>query len=109
MKKQFVFAITLVLLCASAFNLTLPVSAAEAIKEITVHGNLKRTVEAGGWVVATADQKYLILNWQKFKDQPWFTEGSEVEATGEVKAGVITTAMEGTPFEASSMRPFAQS
>jgi hypothetical protein len=109
MKKRFLFAIRLVLLCAFVFNPSLPnARATEAVKEITVHGTLKRTVESGGWIVVTAGKKYLILNFKKFEHQPWFIEGKEVEVTGKVKS-VVTTYMEGTPFEASSMRPFKQS
>jgi len=103
MKNRFLFAISMALLCAFVFNAN--TRAAVRAKEITVHGTLKPTVESGGWVVVTANKKYLILNFQKFKDQPWFTEGTEVEVTGKVKS-VMTTFMEGTPFEASSMRPF---
>ncbi|MCU1264174.1 MAG: hypothetical protein JWM21_492 [Acidobacteria bacterium] len=74
--------------------------------EITIRGKLKRTVEAGGWVVVSDKDKYLILNAKKFASEGWFTEGTEVEAAGEIKTGVVTIFMEGTPFEARSMRPF---
>ena len=106
MQRRFLISITLILLCSAAFNLSLlNLRAAETAKEITVHGTLKKTVEAGGWVVVTADKKYLILNFKKFQDQPWFTEGKQVEVTGKVKS-VMTTFMEGIPFEARLMRPF---
>jgi len=98
---------TLILLTALALSAFLAVST--FAKEITVRGKLKKTVESGGWVVVTDKQKYLILNSQSFSKEPWFTEGTEVEATGEVKTGVMTIYMEGTPFEARSMRPFEQS
>ena len=78
-------------------------------KEITIQGRLQRTVEAGGWVISSGNQKYLVLNAQRFQNEKWFTEGNEVEAVGEAKPDVITTQMEGTPFEARTMRPFAQS
>ena len=78
-------------------------------KEVTVQGRLQRTVEPGGWVIAASGQKYLILNAQQFQNEKWFAEGIEVEAVGEAKPDVITTQMEGTPFEVRTMRPFAQS
>ncbi len=77
-------------------------------EEITVRGRLQRTVEAGGWVIVSGDQKYLILNARRFQNEKWFVQGTEVEAVGEMKPDVMTTFMEGTPFEARTMRPFAQ-
>jgi uncharacterized protein YggE len=78
-------------------------------KEITVSGRLQKTVEAGGWVIATAKQKYLVLNAQRFQNEKWFAPGNEVEAVGEIKSDVMTTYMEGTPFEVRTMRPLAES
>lgn len=78
-------------------------------KEITVRGRLQRTVEAGGWVIVSGNQKYLVLNAQRFQSENWFTESSEVEALGETKPDVMTTYQEGTPFEVRTMRPFVQS
>ena len=75
-------------------------------KEMTVRGRLQRTVEAGGWVIAAGNQKYLILNAQRFQNEKWFAEANEVEAVGETK-DVMTTFMEGTPFEVRTMRPLA--
>ena len=77
-------------------------------KELTVQGRLQRTVEPGGWVITAGNQKYLILNSQRFQNEKSFAEGSEVESSGETKPDVITTYMEGTPFEARTMRPLAQ-
>jgi len=77
-------------------------------KEINVRGRLQRTVEAGGWVIVSGDQKYLLLNAKRFQNEKWFVEAAEVEAAGETKSDVMTTFMEGTPFEARTMRPFAQ-
>jgi uncharacterized protein YggE len=77
-------------------------------KEITVRGRLQRTVEAGGWVIVSGNQKYLILNAQRFQNEKWFAETNEVEAVGETKSDVMTTYMEGTPFEVRTMRPFEQ-
>jgi uncharacterized protein YggE len=77
-------------------------------KEITVRGRLQKTVEAGGWVVVSGNQKYLILNAQRFQNEKWFAEASEVEAVGETKSDVMTTFMEGTPFEVRTMRPLAE-
>jgi len=78
-------------------------------KEITTQGRLQRTVEPGGWVIDTGDQKYLILNSQRFQSEKWFVEGNEVEASGDTKPDAVTTYMEGTPFEARTMRSLAQS
>jgi uncharacterized protein YggE len=78
-------------------------------KEITVRGRLQRTVEAGGWVIVAGNQKYLILNPQRFQSEKWFAESNEVEAVGETKNDVMTTYMEGTPFEVRTMRPLAES
>lgn len=76
-------------------------------KEITVRGKLQKTVEAGGWLVVASDAKYLILNAKDFQSHAWFKESTNVEAVGETK-DVMTTFMEGTPFEAKSMRPVDQ-
>jgi uncharacterized protein YggE len=76
--------------------------------EITVRGRLQRTVEAGGWLIVSGNQKFLILNSQRFQNEKWFTEAHEVEALGETKSDVMTTYMEGTPFEVRTMRPLAE-
>jgi uncharacterized protein YggE len=76
-------------------------------KEITVRGKLQKTVEAGGWLIAGGDAKYLILNAKNFQGNAWFKESTSVEAVGETK-DVMTTYMEGTPFEARSMQPIDQ-
>lgn len=73
--------------------------------EVTVRGRLGKTVEAGGWLILTNAEKYLILNPQQFKNETWFRESTEVEATGEVKKDAVTIYQEGIPFEVSSMRP----
>lgn len=78
-------------------------------KDITVRGRLQRTVEPGGWVISSGNQKYLILNAQRFQNENWFAEAREVEAIGETKPDVVTTFMEGTPFEVRTMRPLASS
>jgi len=77
-------------------------------KEMTVQGRLQKTVEPGGWIIAAGDQKYLILNSRQFLNEKWFAEGNEVESSGETKTDVMTTYMEGTPFEVRTMRPLAQ-
>jgi uncharacterized protein len=74
-------------------------------RELTVRGRIGKTVEAGGWLILTDAQKYLILNPQRFESESWFREGAPVEATGETKPDVITTYQEGVPFEVRSMRP----
>jgi len=76
-------------------------------KEITVRGKLQKTVEAGGWLIVANDAKYLILNSKNFQNQSWFKESTHVEAVGETK-DVMTTFMEGTPFEAKSITPLEQ-
>jgi len=88
-------------------TLVLLLSVQALAKEITVRGRLQRTVEAGGWVISSNEQKYLILNAKRFQKEKWFVEAAEVEAIGETK-DVMTTHMEGTPFEARTMRPVAQ-
>ena len=75
--------------------------------EMAVRGRLQKTVEAGGWLIVSNNQKYLILNAQRFQNEKWFAEGNEVEAVGEAKSGVVTIYMEGTPFEVRTMRPLA--
>jgi len=76
-------------------------------KEITVRGKLQKTTEAGGWLIVSGDTKYLILNPRSFQSNAWFKESTNVEAVGEVKE-VMTTFMEGTPFEVRTMQPTDQ-
>lgn len=77
-------------------------------KEVTIRGRLHRTVEAGGWVIATGNQEYLLINARSFQNESWFAEGNEVEAVGETRTDVMTTQMQGTPFEARSLGAVAQ-
>lgn len=90
----------------SVFALVVLCTAQAFAREITVRGRLAKTVEAGGWVIRTDAQKYLILNAQAFKNESWFREGTNVEANGETKTDAITIYMEGIPFEVRAMRPF---
>ncbi|HET6669796.1 MAG TPA: SIMPL domain-containing protein [Pyrinomonadaceae bacterium] len=85
-----------------------PIIAGPSAVEIdkTVRGRLQRTVEAGGWLVVENNQKFLLLNAQRFQNESWFKESVEVEAVGETK-DVMTIYMEGTPFEAQSLKPLA--
>lgn len=83
----------------------LAVSTEAAGKEVTARGRLARTVEAGGWVLNAAKEKYLLLNANDFRNQNWFREGAEVEATGETRTDVVTTYQEGTPFQVRTMQP----
>jgi uncharacterized protein len=72
----------------------------------TLRGRLAPTVEAGGWLIVEANnQKFLLLNADKFRNESWFREGAEVTATGEVKKDVMTIYQEGTPFEARTLQP----
>ena len=83
-------------------------SATELPSQITLHGRLQKTVEAGGWLVLAEGQKYLIINPQRYVKESWFKEGAEVEAVGETKSDVVSSFMEGTPFEVRSLRPLTQ-
>jgi uncharacterized protein len=104
MKKLFTILAAFMLVA-----LFIPQRLAEAMSdEMTIRGRLQKTVEAGGWLIVVNEQKYLILNAQKFQKESWFKESTEVEARGETKTDVMTTYMEGTPFEVRSMHPLAQ-
>jgi uncharacterized protein YggE len=92
----------------SAIALVFVLTGVALAKEITVRGRLQKTVEAGGWLVVTGNKKYLILNAQRFQSEKWFKESAEVEAVGETR-DVMTTYMEGTPFEVRTMHPLEQS
>lgn len=88
-----------------AFALLLAAQGAASASEVlTVQGRLGRTVEEGGWLIKTSGPKYLILNPEKFRDELWFREETEVEATGETRSGVVSIYQEGTPFEVRTMR-----
>lgn len=91
-----------------ALVLLLAVAGQAFAKEITIRGRLQRTVEAGGWIIRTENQKYLLLNARRFQNESWFKESAEVEAVGEAKPDVATIYMEGTPFEARSLRAVSQ-
>ena len=95
------------LLVAAMTALVLGVATASHAKEITVRGKLQKTVEEGGWLIANRDSKYLLLNAKDFQKNSWFKESTNVEAVGETKE-VMTTFMEGTPFEAKSLKPIEQ-
>ena len=97
------------LMSASICVLLTLLTVSASAKEITVRGHLGQTVEAGGWlIIADRDgktDKYLLLNAQRFKNEPWFRTGTQVEATGETKSDVLTIYQEGVPFEARTLRP----
>lgn len=84
---------------------TFTARATESAREITIRGQIQRTVEAGGWLIVDQGSKYLLLKAERFQRESWFKEGAQVEAVGEPKPDVVTTYMEGTPFEVHSMRP----
>lgn len=94
-------------LITGALAIVLAVTTVLQAKEITIRGKLQKTVEAGGWLIVSGETKYLILNAKNFQQHAWFKESTSVEAVGETKE-VMTTFMEGTPFEAKSMRPLDQ-
>src|ERR1044072_8412610 len=94
-------------LIPAVMALVLSVATASHAKEITVRGKLQKTVEAGGWLIVNRDTKYLLLNAKDFQNNGWFKESTSVEAVGETKE-VMTTFMEGTPFEAKSLKAVEQ-
>jgi len=100
MKRILIIACTIAVVLSSAGVLV--------AKEITVRGRLQKTVEPGGWVIAAGKSKYLILNARNFQKETWFKESAEVEAIGDTKPDVVTTYMEGTPFEVRTMHPVEQ-
>lgn len=73
-------------------------------REVTIRGRLRRTVEPGGWLIDAGARQYLIINAGRFKNASWFRAGAEVSATGVVRRDVVTTYMQGTPFEVSSVQ-----
>ena len=91
--------------CVVALVLVFAMQASAATEEITARGRLGRTVEPGGWIINAPRERYLVINADRFKSESWFREGADVEAVGEVKKDVVTTYMEGMPFEARTMRP----
>lgn len=95
------------LLITSVLAVILSTATVLHAKEITVRGKLQKTVEAGGWLIVKDDTKYLILNPKNFESNDWFKVGNNVEAVGEVKE-VMTTFMEGTPFEVKTMKSVAE-
>jgi len=99
MKRIFFITATMALVLSAATILH--------AKEITVRGKLQKTTEAGGWLIVNRDTKYLLLNAKDFQNNSWFKESSNVEAVGETKE-VMTTFMEGTPFEAKSLKTIEQ-
>ena len=97
-----------ILIIACTIAVVLSAAGALVAKEITVKGRLQKTVESGGWLIAAGKSKYLILNASNFQKETWFKESAEVEAVGDTKPDVITTYMEGTPFEVRTMHPVEQ-
>lgn len=95
------------LLLMGIFALILGTANVLHANEITVRGKLQKTVEAGGWLIVSGETKYLVLNARNYQSNAWFKDSANVEATGETK-DVMTTYMEGTPFEAKSMKPVEQ-
>ena len=105
MRRLFTIFAALVLV---GLFMTPPGLAEAGASEITLRGRLQKTVEPGGWLIVADGKKYLILNPQGFQKESWFKQSAEVEVSGETKSDVMTTYMEGTPFEVRSMRPLAQ-
>ena len=103
MKKLLTIASVLTLLTLFSAQVFAATNSAGDINK-TIRGRLQRTVEPGGWVIVDHGQKFLLINAQRFQNESWFKEGADVEANGEPKE-VMTTYMEGTPFEAESLKP----
>ena len=76
-----------------------------AAQQQNIGGRLAPTVEAGGWLIVGENQKYLLLNAEKFTGESWFKSGAEVAATGEIKREAVTVYQEGIPFEARTLSP----
>ncbi|HEU4507392.1 MAG TPA: SIMPL domain-containing protein [Pyrinomonadaceae bacterium] len=95
------------LLITGVFALVFGTATVLHAKDITVRGKLQKTVEAGGWLIVSGETKYLVLNARNYQSNDWFKESANVEAVGETK-DVMTVYMEGTPFEAKSMKPVEQ-
>jgi hypothetical protein len=97
---------------AGTFMLLSLLTIQASAKEITVRGQLARTVEAGGWlIIADTDEqttKYLLLNSRRFQKEKWFHAGAQVEATGETVPDAMTIYQEGVPFEARSLKPIGR-
>jgi hypothetical protein len=100
MKRQLLILTAVILLLTG-------LSVRSLAAEMTVRGRLARTVEAGGWLIQTSKQKYLLLNFQRFQNEKWFAEGTEVEAIGEERRDTVSVYQEGIPFEVRTLRPFA--
>src|SRR5215218_2904972 len=94
----------LALVLAFAAQTAQAAQAAQASKDLTVVGRLTPTVEAGGWLVVAEYGRYLLLNANQFRAQPWFREGATVEATGRVRDDVMSIHMQGVPFQARTLR-----
>ncbi|HEX8851923.1 MAG TPA: SIMPL domain-containing protein, partial [Pyrinomonadaceae bacterium] len=94
------------LAAACAMTLALAAQSFAMSKDLTLTGRLARTVESGGWLIVTeGGEKYLILNARRFAGERWFREGARVVAEGETKEDAVSIHMEGTPFEARTLRP----
>ena len=74
-------------------------------QRVTISGHLAATVEANGWLIATQNEKYLILNASRYSREDWFRVGTRVTAIGEIKRGTVTIYQEGIPFEVANMAP----
>lgn len=103
MKKLLTIASVLTLLTLFSAQVFAATNSASDFNK-TIRGRLQRTVEPGGWVIVDHGQKFLLTNAQRFQNESWFKEGADVEANGEPRE-VMTTYMEGTPFEAESLKP----
>lgn len=103
MKERGIKKTIVLFLTALSFIFVAINSAAAQQRNIT--GRLAPTIEAGGWLIVEAKEKYLLLNAEKFRNENWFREGTEVFAAGEVRRGAVTIYQQGIPFEARTLRP----
>lgn len=80
---------------------------AQTTQEVSVTGKLQPTVEAGGWILTTADkkQKYVLLGTQPVENQTWFKEGTEVMVKGAVRTDIPTIYQEGPVLVINSIQP----
>lgn len=72
---------------------------------MVVTGILTPTVEAGGWLLETDEQEYLLLEITEFRKADWFREGARVQVAGEEDPGAVTIYMQGKPLRVIDMQP----
>ncbi len=83
------------------------VSPAQQQQQVVISGLLRPTVEAGGWTVTdtATNQKYVLLDIEQDRNEPWFQSGTRVEVTGEVRTDIPTIYQEGPVLRVSEISP----